>query len=518
MERKMPDALLRRTRPSPTSHKSLVGWFDHGLGDCVHFAFLLQLYRRRGYGPICIHFEENKRPVFEAAGCQYSPAHINYHHWRYDPGFNQPDPHHEGSGNKLYYNLNSEWLPYIGDPDDLWRELIEVNLEDAFDGLITEPVREDVRKFLEHLPRPIVLLHTKGTNIPQDKNIPDEVTSQLYALMLNGMPGSIVLLDWDFRIPTPSHGRMRHIKRDWGHISVLELAALISEVDLLIGVDSGPWHLSNMTRTPALGVFHNFFPWCVSLPRVTLKSAVLTRDSHHHATIHRRKVWNALEYPAPMPKAPDIAKHALRMLAGPRYGCPIGRDVMLQHLILDFLSASTSTSVIADRNNTMDVLFREMARFPNPTVVETGCVRAEEDWTAGYFGYICGAWLDGRKVGKLTSVDVDSHHCAIARELCKPWGRVEVVDSDSVTYLEMRTEPIDVLYLDSLDCERPDHADHGLREAQAGERLVSNGGLVVVDDTVYSAGWTGKGAKAVPYLLRKGWKLIGCGYQAILRK
>ena len=35
-------------------------WFDHGLGDCVHFAHLLQLYRHRGCD-IRVHFEENKK-------------------------------------------------------------------------------------------------------------------------------------------------------------------------------------------------------------------------------------------------------------------------------------------------------------------------------------------------------------------------------------------------------------------------------------------------------------------------
>jgi hypothetical protein len=50
----------------------------------------------------------------------------------------------------------------------------------------------------------------------------------------------------------------------------------------------------------------------------------------------------------------------------------------------------------ADRDRTLGWLFREMAaRLPDgPRVVETGCVRERDDWGAGYFGYLCGMWLE----------------------------------------------------------------------------------------------------------------------------
>jgi len=148
-------------------------------------------------------------------------------------------------------------------------------------------------------------------------------------------------------------------------------------------------------------------------------------------------------------------------------------------------------------------------------------VRLEEDCGAGYFTYLAGCYLDGKGHGSLTSVDIDPHHCATARKLCLPWaGYTEVIEADSVKFLKGRTEPIDVLYLDSMDCDTHTHGhqDHGLQEAIAGEALVTDGGLIVIDDTAFAAGWTGKGAKAVPYLLGKGWKLLGCGYQAVLQK
>ncbi|AWM39772.1 hypothetical protein GobsT_18660 [Gemmata obscuriglobus] len=498
--------------------KKLVQFFDHGLGDCVQYVTLLQLYKRRGYDVRC-HWEPNKEHVFQAAGIGHQQT-LKHNPWKYYPGFNSPKPEQDGSGNKTFLNLNRDGLPHIGEPDELWDELCQVNLEDSFDKLITPEVRAEVDRFLDGLPRPIVCIHSKGTNFQGEKTIPDKAISEVYSLLLDGMPGSLVLMDWDNRVPRPPHGRIRHVKRDWGHISVLQTAALLSASDLLIGIDSGPYHLAAMTRTPALGVFHHFYPSCVTLPRPTLKNVVMTRNANSYKPVNqaRRKRWSVVEYGGALPSASDIATHALRMLTGPRYGLPLGRDVMLQQMVRDWLKASTGTSALADRNNTMDWLFRELGRFPNPQIVETGSIRSREDWSAGYSTYLFGCYLDGRNAGQLTSTDVDGGNCATARELCRPWGeRVSVVESDSVQFLKGYGGKIDVLFLDSMDCEHAEHASHGLAEAKAAEPHFHDGSIVGFDDTVWQSGrWTGKGGLGVPYLLGQGWKVAASGYQTFL--
>jgi hypothetical protein len=496
-------------------------WFDHGLGDCVQFATVLQLYRRRGH-TVNVHCEHNKLDVFRAAGCDNLQQPKNYHHWRYSRGFNEPRADVDGSGNKTFNNLGREQLTLTGSQAEMWEEICQVNLEDSFDPLLTDAVRAEARRFVADLPRPIVLLHTRGTNFANDKSLPDDDTTKLYRLLLDGMGGSLVLLDWDNRVPRPAHGRIRHTKRDWGHLTVLQLVALMGEADLLIGIDSGPYHLAAMTRLPALGVFHHFYPSCVTLPRPTLKNAVMTRNADTYRPVNqaRRRRWSVLEYGGHMPPPADVARHALRMLAGPRYGLPVGRDVMLQQFVRDWLRASTSTSEIADRNTTMDWLFREIdRRFPAPEIVETGCVRSREDWSAGYSSYLFAMYLDGKGAGKLTSVDLSGGYCRIARDLLREFGAVaEVVESDSVVYLRGRERPIDVLYLDSLDCEDPRHAAHGLAEAQAAERLLGETSIVVFDDSPRRGnGWAGKGAEAIPYLVGRGWRVHPTsGYQAVL--
>ena len=490
--------------------------FDHGVGDCVQFARLMQLYRRRGY-KVRVHYAANKEPIWHAAGIESWPRDCLRHEWPYTAEFDHPDPFREGSGNKVFANLNVAPLPDLGSPEEQWAELAAVDMEGCFDSFITPAIRVEVKHFLHDLSRPLVLLHTRGTTFSDQKSLPEDTAIELYRCLLDGMAGTIILLDWDNRVPAPPHGRIRHLRRDWRSISLTELAALMSESDLLIGVDSGPWHLTNMTRCPALGVFLDFAPWSVSLPRPSGRSAVLTGEHRRDCTVHRRRLWNPIEFPSPRPSAQHIATHALRMLDGPRYGMPVGRDAMLQHLVRDRTRSRTSTSSIADRNNTLDALFRMLKQFPNPEIVETGCVRAAEDWSAGYFGYLAGAWIFGRGAGRVTSVDIDPGHVQTARHLCRDWP-TEVICSDSLAYLARRAERIDLLYLDSVDCEVPHHAQHALKEIQAADGLLQPGSIVVVDDTIWSGGWSGKGALAVPWAMQHGYEIAACWYQTILVK
>jgi hypothetical protein len=151
--------------------------FDHGLGDCVHFAHLLQLYKRRHY-EVFVHFEDNKDIVWKAAGIPWGELDgSDYHPWAYSAEFNRPEPDIDSSGSKTASNLNQAPLPNIGDVNSLWEELCSVNLEGSIDRYITDANIEEVATFLQHLPRPIILLHTSGTNMPGSKNLPHDVVT-----------------------------------------------------------------------------------------------------------------------------------------------------------------------------------------------------------------------------------------------------------------------------------------------------------------------------------------------------
>ena len=200
----------------------------------------------------------------------------------------------------------------------------------------------------------------------------------------------------------------------------------------------------------------------------------------------------------------------------------LAADVQLQQFVQWCRGEhGNALSPYADRHRSFDLLLRETTRrFPQPTVVETGVIRAEEDWPgAGFFTYLAGAYLAHRG-GRLHAVDISPENCAFARTWTSVFGEtVQVHEQDSVAFLEQFTEPIDVLYLDSLDTTEPGHAEHGLREAEAGLPRLHERSLIVFDDTPRNGGpWTGKGAKAVPHLLAQGWRVLYDGYQVILAR
>jgi spermidine synthase len=58
-------------------------------------------------------------------------------------------------------------------------------------------------------------------------------------------------------------------------------------------------------------------------------------------------------------------------------------------------------------------------------------------------------------------VDITPAHCDFARDWTQVFGdTVNVVRQDSVEFLGRFPDPIDVLYLDSLDTTEPGHAEH----------------------------------------------------------
>lgn len=190
-------------------------------------------------------------------------------------------------------------------------------------------------------------------------------------------------------------------------------------------------------------------------------------------------------------------------------------------------------------------------------VVETGCVRVRDDHGAGYstilFDQFSG-WAAARNLRvSVDSVDVSRENVRFCRRELRPGSSVRLHVEDSVAWLKRRTDPIDLLYLDSVDYPYPDIFDaftggksdpasldyvenvldpdaiwercstaimrcqvHALEELKAAEDRIPDGGLVLIDDWSLPCG--GKARLARDHMRRRGFHLVCEAYQTLWRK
>ena len=529
----------RAVPAAPTPPKSPVGAhihrvrFQHGLGDCAYFAHLIPLYTKRGH-QIEVECTPDKRILFEAAGARVLTERAPLEHaWGYPPGGTFEGHGKFWQGSKIGHNISESPLPNIGPKEELWDELSASRID--IRPHLSAAVVETAHQWLEKLPRPIVLFHQKGNTGQARKSLSDAVAATFYQEFLDRCDGTLILLDWDQRVPRLASFRVRHLA-DFGPCPLDLLLALMTQSDLLIGVDSGPLHLSRFTNIPTIGVWQpGHYPGTYTLPRPEQLNVVL---EHHTRQWNKFKriPWNLVEHPGAAFEAGKLAELTQQMLPPPRYlrvgsrpDQPLGRqpsnaqDVQLQQFIRDFCRCRGTSNLSShwDRQRSLDVLFQETGRrFATPRIVETGTIRAEEDFGgAGFFTYLAGAFVQ-RHGGELHSVDLSRENVAFARTWTGIFGdQVSIHQGDSVAFLRSNTDPIDVLYLDSLDTTEPHHTAHCQRELEAALPRLHEQSLICIDDTPWQAGaFTGKGATAVPWLLSHGWRILYGGYQVVLER
>ena len=283
---------------------------SHGLGDVIHCCHAMKLYQSRGYD-VAVQIEPNKRWAWEAAGI---PIHhgdgLPVHPYYYPPDFfdlSKPDHTHS----KIAHLFEVSALPRLGDKSDVWQAVCNMPIDAT--SAVSSRAMDDATKFLEGLPHPIILLHSKGTNWQEEKSIPDGIAFQLIRNLLE-TGGSVVTLDWDGRAPTLGHDRVRGIKPNWHHISLEEFGALCILADLFIGVDSGPFHLAGWFDIPTLYVSRKIPPVRCCLPDPMATYLVPAKDHEHWAA--RGDEWRFVEFTGPEATAEDITKAAAAILNG----------------------------------------------------------------------------------------------------------------------------------------------------------------------------------------------------------
>jgi Methyltransferase domain len=496
--------------------------FTHGLGDCANFAHQLPLYVRRGYR-ITVVCTPDKHIVFAGSGVAVSSDAEGAQHVPWYEGL-IPDQHADWDTlwrwSKPGRNISVPPMPNIGSTQELWDEYCA----EAINILPHLPIEACKRasRWLRDVGRPVVLVHSHGNTGAERKNLHPENCRRLYQRLLDETDGTIVLLDWDDRVPRIAHGRVRHLTDDWERLDTATMLVLMAQSDLLIGVDSGPLHAARLLDIPAIGVWpHGGSPVTWSLPRSRQLNFLMSRDrpSWYART---RIPFRSIAAGEGEGAIDQLALLACWMLSSPRYldANRLAADVQLQWFVRERLRGGESAlGGYVDRHKSFDLLLRQMGeRFRHPGVVETGCVRAADDFAgAGFSTYLFGAYLEPRG-GHLTSIDNNPSHCAFARQWTRCFGNtVEVCNADSIAWLGAGDEPIDVLYLDSLDTDQARCAEHGLAEIEAAYPRLRHRSLVVCDDTVYRGNaFHGKGALLVPWLTSRGWRVLYTGHQTIL--
>lgn len=490
--------------------------FCHGLGDTAHFVHSLPLYTRRGYR-FKIVCDANKLFLYTAAGVEAATDGDALNHpWEHAPNGCDPQTGEFWIGNKAAFNLSRPPMPDIGLPGELWDEYCQVQC--PIGPHIPEQVRRRVEGLVAELARPLVLLHPKGNTCTECKDLGDALTVGLCKRLIDMTDGTIVLLDWDNRVPRLASYRIRHSDDDWGGLGTAEFLALVDSADLLVGIDSGPLHAARFTDTPALGVWTRHHPVTYALPRDRTLHVTLRDPTHRFA----RVPFNIVECESESEfSAGALGELCVRLASPPRYlgDGQIARDVQLQHFVARTRGAESALGGYSDRHRGFDAILREATnRFDSPVIVETGAIRAEEDWAgAGFSTYLFGAYCWLRR-GKLYSIDWSPECCAVARACTAVFGSaVELVQDRGRDWLARCPCQIDVLHLDSLDTESPEHAEENFAELQHAIHRLHDRSIVACDDTAWSAGrFIGKGAISVPWMLERGWAVLYGGHQTVL--
>lgn len=489
--------------------------FHHGLGDCANAAHLFKLYTSRGI-PIEVDATPDKAPLFLAAGCTVVQGADAIHNWDHAPAPGNPEHSDPWSGNKTAWNISRNPLPDIGGYWERWPELAAVRLD--LDPFVTPEVELTVDRLIRDLPRPLVLFHPQGNTGQESKNLSHEVQAEVIRGILDRTDASVITLDWDNRVYKLNNYRVRHLTDDLQRLGTVELYRLIQRADLLLGADSGPLHLTRFTDTPALGCWTHHFPSHYALPRGRTANIVPRGNRWREWVRYRRLSFNVLECPSERINGGFIAEQAARLLSAPVYVQDGTADVLLQTLVDKLRQFDSPLTGFIDRHRSVDKFLKLAKGMNAPNVLETGCIRSPDDWTAGFSSYLFGLFLRHHG-GRLTSIDLDPVNVAFARSWTAGMP-VEVVQGHSHEVLAGYTGPaLDLVYLDSADTGTPGYQECCLEEARLILPRLAARCAVLVDDTCYGAGQLrGKGTLAVPFLLTQGFRVAYGGYQVLLTR
>jgi predicted O-methyltransferase YrrM len=131
-------------------------------------------------------------------------------------------------------------------------------------------------------------------------------------------------------------------------------------------------------------------------------------------------------------------------------------------------------------------IFAYLDETTNPTIIETGTYREENNFTGdGCSTLLFDNYVNDRG-GNVISIDIDPKACALAS--ANTSNLTEVVESDSVEFLGTLQGNVALLYLDSYNIQNW-HDDwapaaHHLKELFAAKDIIQHDTLIVIDDNI----------------------------------
>jgi len=152
-------------------------------------------------------------------------------------------------------------------------------------------------------------------------------------------------------------------------------------------------------------------------------------------------------------------------------------------------------------------------------IVETGTTRMKEDWGAGQSTLLFGDFCNKYK-RYLWTVDIDANALVTAKEITGAYEKnITYVQDDSLHFLLNFKQPVDLLYLDSRDCDPRDDFDNRdsqqfqKQELEAIYDQLTLRACVLLDDNYFKNG--GKTRLAKEYIKSKGWLCLMDYYQSL---
>jgi len=142
-------------------------------------------------------------------------------------------------------------------------------------------------------------------------------------------------------------------------------------------------------------------------------------------------------------------------------------------------------------------------------ILEVGCIREKEDWKAGMSTLLFAEYASRFKA-EFDSIDISEKNIEVSKEVTKDFKKSVVYHlGDSLKVLKEWFKPIDLLFLDSKDCDPENDEisrqaqEHQLKELELAYPNLTKNAIVLLDDNYFDNG--GKTALAKDFLWAKKW-------------